>query len=244
VLLLLLAALVGRLGRPGARESDQRASSEEILRRMEAGERALAEGNFRLALGQLNSAIEGRDRRPEALTAAQNRRLVQLQRQSDLLARLLSRSLEEILEQAARMREDAEWQAQFSDYRAKTVLFDDVVSRAASGRPVLESYVVRAGRVRARVALEDLELLQVLPLDSPQRLLFGARLARCSREQGGAWVIRFEPASGVLLTDPGAAAACCPAPLGPDLLEVLDRQQQWINDLAGQQPLRSQEARR
>jgi hypothetical protein len=82
--------------------------------------------------------------------------------------------------------------------------------------------------VSARVALEDLTLWRRVPLAPPRRLLFGARLRRLGREAGGVWVVRFQPDSGVLLTDPGAAAACCPAPLDPDLLEVLQRQQEYV----------------
>jgi hypothetical protein len=69
-------------------------------------------------------------------------------------------------------------------------------------------------------------------------VLFGARLAGCFREAGGGWVIHFEPESGVLLTDPGAAASCCPAPPGRELEEVLRRQEEWLSDLPGQRPAR------
>jgi hypothetical protein len=163
-----------------------------------------------------------------SLPPAEQRRLVQLHRQADLLADLLNLTLAEVLQQGLRVHDDVEWQAQFADHRGRAVVFDDVVRRDAAGRPVFATVQVTAGGVQARSALEDLRLLQRLPLDTPQRLLFGARLERCGREEGGAWVIRFQPESGVLLTDPGAAAACCPAPLGDDVLEVLKRQEEWL----------------
>jgi hypothetical protein len=59
-------------------------------------------------------------------------------------------------------------------------------------------------------------------------MLFGARLRDCTREEGGGWVIRFEPDSGVLLTDAEAAAAC--AALEPRLKETLRRQQRWLDE--------------
>ncbi len=89
-------------------------------------------------------------------------------------------------------------------------------------------YVVRGGDVEARVALEDVPLLKQLPLDPPRRWLFGARLASCQREEGGVWVLRFEPQSAVLLTDEGAAAVCCPGPMDAELRAVLRRQQEWL----------------
>jgi hypothetical protein len=60
-------------------------------------------------------------------------------------------------------------------------------------------------------------------------LLFGGRLSDLTREDGGGWVFRFEPDSGVLLTDASAVASC----LGPpdvDLLEVLRFQHQTLGE--------------
>jgi hypothetical protein len=202
-----------------------------VLARWSAGQRSLAEGNFRLARRALDEAVAARARRPDLLAGAEYRQLDQLRRQADLLARLSPRSLEEILRQAALVRDPDEWEAQFSDYRGRTVLFDDVVARDTKGRPALAFYAVRVNDETARVALEDLTLLEYLPLDPPQRMLLGARLSRCGREEGGAWVVRLEPDSAVLLTDPGAAAAACPAPAETDLAEVLRRQERWLLEL-------------
>ena len=49
-------------------------------------------------------------------------------------------------------------------------------------------------------------------------------------------VIRFEPDSGVLLTDPEATAACWPMPLERDVLRTLQRQDEWLRDLPAQRP--------
>jgi hypothetical protein len=201
---------------------------------MAAGRRALGEGHFHLAARELNQAVQRRDQQPGLLAPEEDRQLNQLQRQSDLLARLLTHSLQEVVQQGARVRDDDEWEAQFNkDYRGRTVLFDDLVGPDPTGRPALTSYKVAVAGQKVRVALEDLTLLQALPLDVPQRLVFGARLAQCAREAGGVWVIRFEPGSGVLLTDAGAAAAC--GPPDREVLEVLRRQQAWLEDLPVQQ---------
>jgi hypothetical protein len=195
----------------------------------EAGRRALAEGNFFLAQRELTAAapLAGDDR-----TSGELRTFDQLRRQADLLRHLHGRSLQEVLLEALPLRREDEWEQRFrAQHAGKAVVFDDVVGRNAAGLPALAVYRVRAGSEKARVALEDLRLLWQLPLDPPQRLLFGGRLASLTREDGGVWVFRFDPDSGVLLTDAGAVSACLGA-LDADLLEVLRRQQQWLAELA------------
>jgi hypothetical protein len=239
LLALFLLTLPRLSRRPQGAATEPLSPAQRLVAEIEAGRRALADGNYRLAVGRFGAAAELRDRHPGLLSPEDDRRLTQWQRQSDLLARLLSRSLQEIVQEASLLRDADEWQAKFADdYRGRAVVFDDVVQRDAGGRPALSTYAVVVNKQTVRLALEDLKLFQALPLAPPARLLFGARLAGCAREEGGAWVIRFEPDSGVLLTDPGAAAACCPAPLGRELEEVLRRQEEWLNDLAGQRPAR------
>ncbi len=192
------------------------------------GERQFRQGNVFAAAKELSAARAERDRHPNALSRAEYHRLEQLWRQTDLLARLLDRPLEEILHLAMQHRSDEEWRGKFEHYRGRTVLFDDVLRRNAKDRPVLGTYVVRSGGIEARVALEDLTLLQRLPLEPPRRWLFGARLADCRREEGGVWVFRFEPDSAVLLSDEAAARQCCPPPLDEELFDVLKRQDEWL----------------
>lgn len=192
------------------------------------GERQLRQGNLFLALHEFKAAREQDDHSLNLLSREEHQRLEQLWRQTDLLARLLDQPLEEIVRQARQHRSDEEWHAKFEHYRGRTVVFDDVLRRDVHDRPTLGFYVVRAGDIEARVALEDLTLLQQLPLDPPRRWLFGARLADCRREAGGGWVFHFEPDSTVLLSDEIAAAICCPLPLDEELFAVLKRQDEWL----------------
>jgi hypothetical protein len=194
----------------------------------EAAQRDLREGNVRLALKQLDAAIEQRSRHPNSLSWEQSQHLNQLRRQSDLLVHLLDNPLEEILQQAMQVRNEEEWHAKFEDYRGRSVLFEDVLRRDAAGRPILGNYVLRVGDVEARIALEDLVLLRQLPLDPPKRWFFGARLASFLREEGGVWTFRLASESAVLLTDETAAAACWPGPIEDELREVLRRQDEWL----------------
>jgi hypothetical protein len=194
----------------------------------EAGRRELREGNVRLALKELKAALEQHNRNPNALNREELHQLNQLRRQSELLAHLLDNPLEEVLQHALQIRNEDEWRAKFEDYRGRGVVFEDVLRRDAAGRPVLGVYVLRAGDMEARIALEDLSLLRHLPLDPPRRWLFGARLASCQREAGGVWTVRFEPESAVLLTDEAAVSACWPGPIDDELRAVLRRQDEWL----------------
>jgi hypothetical protein len=244
VLLVLFRLALPLLSRHSPnRQAEEAPPAQRLAEATEAGRRALADGNYRLALREFNRAVDLGDRHPGLLAPAEARQLTQLQRQSDLLSRLLSRSLQEIVQEAALLRDPDEWRAKFADdYRGRSVVFDDVLRRDADGRPALSTYAVVVNKETVRLALGDLRLLQALPLQPPPRMLFGARLAGCVREEGGGWVIRFEPDSGVLLTDPGAAASCCPAPLGRELEEVLRRQEEWLRDLPAPRPAREKGA--
>lgn len=227
--LAVFVVLWPHLGRDTTRATSQpQAPVNDARRLLTEGQQALADGNFRRARRALADAAAECSRRPGALTADESHVLGRLDREAALLADLLRISLEEVLQQGLRLRDEEEWQAQFEDYRSRSVVFDDQVRRDPEGRPALVNYVVQADGNPARVALEDLAMWQKVPLEQPVRVLFGARLASCRREAGGAWAFRFQPQSGVLLTDKGAAAACLPAPLGPEVDEVLRRQAGWL----------------
>jgi len=201
-----------------------------------AGRRALAEGDFHLGAQLLQSALDQDPQRPGSYSASERRDATQLWRQADLLSWLSSRSVEEIVEAAEQVPHPEEWKAQFyTEYKGKAIVFDDEVQFEAAPmrdderrRPVLRRYRIVVAGQDVRIALEDLTVLGSLPLERPQRMLFGGRLAAVERGQGGRWVVHFEPDSGVLLTDRGAAEAVCPAPLDPGLMEVLKRQAEWL----------------
>ena len=189
----------------------------------EACEKQLNDGNVHLALREIDRALELSALHPNLADRNELRNPQQLRRQCDLLTRLLDNSLEEIVRQAMQHRDENEWHAKFENHRGRSVIFDDVLRRDVRGRPVLATYAVSIGDREARVALEDLSLLRQMPLDPPRRWLFGAA-SRLSAEDGGGWVLHFEPESAVLLTDEAAASACCPLPLEDELREVLRRQ--------------------
>jgi hypothetical protein len=194
------------------------------------GCRLLAEGDPRAALVRFDEA----NRRPESLTRMERRQLDQGRRQAALITNLLREPLQAILEEGKGERREEEWLARFEqNFRGKAVIFDDWVQRDGPGSYALVVYEVWAGqgatREKARVELGDLQLIRGLKIDQPRRLLFGARLVSCQREALGAWVFRFEPDSGVLLTEEGAVA-CGLVPLDDPLRQVLREQESWINE--------------
>ncbi|MFO0878418.1 MAG: hypothetical protein U0840_13855 [Gemmataceae bacterium] len=189
---------------------------------IEEATQALASGQYNLARAQFKALLEART--PTDLPASV---LHHLFRQTDLLARLAPRSLEEIVRHAALVRHPDEWASQFADYRQRSIILDDALRRDDRGRPMLAHYVLAEGDMPVRLALEELTLLRDLPLDDAPRVIFGARLAECSREEGGTWVIHLVPDSGVLLTEPAALESCYLQPLDEPTRAVLERQKRW-----------------
>jgi hypothetical protein len=238
---ILVYAAVLRSLQPSTHVSRARESPPDFDAQVQSGRKALAAGKFRLAADELQQAVGLLETHPERRRGAEGRDVTQLHRQAALLADLLTEPLGGILHSAKGMPEE-EWEAQFaSRYRGHAVIFDADVTRDGAGQYRLDYQLMTDERRPApeegrrdepppRIEVGDLRLLAALPRDRPPRLLFGARLASVAREPPGVWVIRFEPDSGVLLTDPAVVAACCPPPVDEDLLAVSRRQKAWLDE--------------
>jgi hypothetical protein len=235
-LLLLVAASVvffGPFNRPrngnpplDPEGGQAKAGPEQFADRLTAARRQLGQGNVRLALEELQAARALCERDPRVCGRAQRRELAQLRRQASLLVDLLSESLGEVVQHAAGVQE-REWQSDFPHrYRGKALVLDLEVRPGLGGRLEYDLVLPVRGEL-AQAELNDLELLRRLPLEQPQRVVFGARLASVRREPGRSWVVRFEPDSGVLLTDPEAAVACFLSPDDPEVRALLQRQSEW-----------------
>jgi hypothetical protein len=209
----------GSSGPSGGGEREE-AAVPDAAESMVEGRKLLRDRSFRQALKVLQAAHD-RDRR--------NRELKQLYRQARLLAEQMDVSLETVIENLRDLPEK-ERPEKFKDYAGKSVLFDDVIRRDHRGVHHLTGYEVKVGGEKARVDL-DLKLLRALPLEQPRRLLFGARLESVARGDGGLWIVRFDPDSGVLLTDEGAARACGLPPLDAELRALLRQQAAWVRQL-------------
>jgi hypothetical protein len=233
VVLVVIVAVVSYL-RPPHGPTVAPGKSESVDKHVADGRAALAAGKFRTASNELQSAWTLLEQQPERQRGAFGRDVSQLLRQADVLRRLLREPLGDILQTAA-TQDEKEWEAQFADrYRGQAVVFDADVFREGGNQFRLD-FEVRAGAGPARVDVNDLKVLAALPRNRPPRLLFGACLDRIARGDNGVWVIHFDPNSGVLLTDPGAVAACCPPPLDDADRDqrnaLVQRQQQWLPDL-------------
>jgi hypothetical protein len=195
--------------------------------RWEKAQQLLGRGEFHQALAEAGAALRLHKDRPEGLAAAEERTWTQLHREAALLADLAGEALEEILRHAASLPQ-AEWEATFRRrFLGHAVIFDTEVVRTAQGAYRHGWRVFLPGQ-EARLDLAGLKLLDTLPLEAPQRLVFGARLAAARREPPGQWVITLEPDSGVLLTNAEAAALCCPALGLPEARVILRRQRTWV----------------
>jgi hypothetical protein len=190
------------------------------------GRRLLDEGLFRLALVAMTSQPGDVDLK--GLTSKERRAWHQVRRQAALLADLLSEPLEDIVSHGAGVKAE-EWQADFRHrFLGKSLVLDAEFRRPPGGAwEVL--YPLFHGRARARVVVGDLKILGAVPAQDPQRLVVGVRLASVKLEPPGpTWVVRFEPDSGVFLTEPTAAARVCPALAEPEGISILERQKRWI----------------
>ena len=178
----------------------------------------LSMGNFRLAAQELSH----RPAALETLNRDDRRSWRNLFREASLLADLLAEPIEDIVRHAAGVSE-AEWQADFPRrYEGKSLIFD---VRVHQDNGHVKAVYVPTGVRPWRLELRDLDLFPKMNVDQSRRVIFGARLVKVALEPPGpAWVIRFQPGSGVLLTDARAAALCCP-PLGePEAVRLIAEQ--------------------
>lgn len=184
----------------------------------------LALGKFRLAADVLGAEDAG-------ASAGERAAWRQIYREGSLLADLVPTPIEEILGHAAGIAE-AEWQADFPHrYRGKSVVFDVLLSRSADGR-LAANYSLLAAGESARLEWNELQLFRDWRLEQPQRVIFGVRLARIGLEPPGpAWVVRFQPDSGVLITNKEAIGRCCPPLADAESARVLQEQAERVSKL-------------
>ncbi len=123
-----------------------------LLEKIDAGREALAQGKFHLARKMLDEAVHERNQQRDLLRPAQHRRLNQLRRQADLLARLSPLLLQDIVRQGTLVRDPKEWALQMEQYRGWSFVFDDVVRRDMDGRLKLGNDVIDANGGQARLA--------------------------------------------------------------------------------------------
>ncbi len=100
--------------------------------------------------------------------------------------------------------------------------------RDAAGHAHVDYRLEAAGGV-GEWDLDGLRLLDGLPLQQPQRLVFGFRLRAVRRLARDRWTVVPDSDSGVLLTDPVVLTGLS-VPADEELTEVLRRQAAWVTD--------------
>lgn len=122
--------------------------------------------------------------------------ILQAAEEAAILVQHSSRSLEEIMDEAARAEDEKAWQARFNDlYKGRTVIFDS--------NEVKYRILARRGTNNIRQGRIDIAGIRILESSPPQKgrsnAIFGARMASFTLEDG-VWVLKFEPASVVVMT--------------------------------------------
>lgn len=212
---------------PGADRTSQ-ATAADAEAQWAQGRKALAIGEFRQAADKLNAAAVLLRAKPDLLPAAEGRKLLNQQREADLLFRWDRdgrKATEKLFEN---LNNDPDL---LREYRDRVLIFDAEVRRDPRGVYHVEYRRLQV-RELVRLDLQDFKLLQRLPLQEPQRLIFAGRLADATRAGGaGPWVVRLEPDSGVLLTDIEAASICTGSqPVDAALQEVIQWQTKWVEN--------------
>jgi DNA-directed RNA polymerase subunit RPC12/RpoP len=201
-------------------------NSADVDGHLQAARRAIDGSDFKRAAEDLQAVQSMLRQQPELLPAVEARRLAHLERQVALVADWPREPLEQILTRVGKLN-PREWEAVVRGYRGQAVLLDVVARRDPAGRYHVDNKHP-AGEATLRLELQNLRVLQSLPLADPQRLLLGARLAEIRREGAGSYLVQFEPDSGVLLTDADLAGKCVLQPLDESMHEVLRRQAGWV----------------
>ena len=191
---VILLKTVFRSGDPSASTNGEAvARAEEI-----AGRRALADSAFAKAAQHFRKARTHLTKEGEARDA---RRLEQLEKESALVADLLSESLAEHLQRGKGLSDKA-WKDLFRERLLdKAVIFDATVHSVGGGvfRVDYPGYVSGSPM---RVEIQNSVFLRSLKEQWPARLLVGLRLLDAKRDSNGSWVVLANPESVVLLTEP------------------------------------------
>jgi hypothetical protein len=216
-----------RLLFPGSRDGQLSLSAAKLAARIESGEQALHQGEFARAANELALAVSAVQGQPDSLSAEQRRRLRQLHRQAGLLADWPGEPLDHIIARSMPLKDD-EWAVIVGRYRGKGIVFDLELRVDLAGRGEVKP--TRRTVLNLVIQLDNLKLLQWLPLDVPQRVVFGARLADVRRDGPDSCVVGVDPDSGVLLTDV-APGVLRPILSQTDAARILTEQRQWLGRL-------------
>ncbi|VTS06252.1 hypothetical protein [Tuwongella immobilis] len=219
---LLVMPLVWKSGAPRSAQANSDTNSPRSIADVwKSAEAALSEGNFEESVELFRMIEQESKRTTPDLDANQRRQLERRLAQVLLLADLTWLSLPEILRPLPEMS-DRHWQLHFTKYHSgKALLIDSDLFRDGAGQ-IQVDLDLRTAAGPIRVMWEQVRLLQELPLEKPQRWLFGVRLDRAVMDRNRTWTIHLQPESGVLVTD-SDLLRFLPLPPDAELKHVQDR---------------------
>jgi hypothetical protein len=184
---------------PSRSADSSRASLADIESQVAEGRKSLADGNYAEAVESLTKAQSNLAGQLNLFTPAERRRLAQLHRQAAILADWPHESLDKILARTGSLNDD-EWRAVAAGYKGKSTVLDLAIRRDAA-RQYQVNFPRPMAVARLRLELHNQKLLDSLPLDAPQRVVFAVRIAEIRREDQNGFSARFDPDTAVLLTD-------------------------------------------
>jgi hypothetical protein len=151
------------------------------------------------------------------IEGAEARQILQTAAELDVLDDWIDKPLDDVLADATALTTE-QWARQFAAlYQGRSVVIDtpllppDPDDLTATGYRL--DLTIFAGTEPVRWDLSNFKLVEKLAVERPTRLLFGARIEAIAPEPAGEpdapprWSIRFQPASGVLMTSAEALEA-------------------------------------
>lgn len=200
----------------------------------EQGIDALEQGDFEAAAEQLGAAAQAVSRL--GLSPDESHGAVHAAREAALCRDLSPSRLDQIARQAAEdtaLRGRESWERSFGTlYEGQSIVFDGLVFPKTFPDRVrydLDFLLVQDGR-RFELDARDLALLIELAPPSPQRVVFGARLAAVEPSSSAdRWQIGLAPDSGVLFTRPELLKQLG-WKIDDELKSVVEAQRKWVED--------------
>lgn len=158
------------------------------------GLQALGEGEFAEARLSLDAVVEWMDQLREPIE--DEGRFRQAQREVAVLSELLPQSLDRELDGAS-----GSIDATNRSLSGRAIILDTIVEPSERGSWSV-TYTPFLDGQPLRIDVSQLELLSLLNIRRPKRLIFGARLAAIVNDDQGNRSLTVDPTSGVLLTEP------------------------------------------
>jgi hypothetical protein len=201
VMLLVVATVTLKLWKERKQNLPQIAeiNQREGIEALERGDYSLAKDRLRKAA---NALAELRDDEAGKVRQAAD--------EAAILADLVGEKLEDLIDTAAYKSE--EWPDLFDrKYRGRSVLLDGTLQARRDHAPGFELDYRIVGDGKAPkigwVDLADLAIFEGGAVKLGQKVTFGARLASITLDDRGEWRLRFEPESGVFMTNVKALKA-------------------------------------